>query len=149
MRYLFLSITFVLLLISCERSYNVETKGLNNLLQDFNTSIANQNHLYILIPTFSCLGCVQKALNNLNDLLVEKDKSKVTIIYQKMDINLKSFYKKAFVYHDVNNSIDRLPFSIANLTIIKTNKETIYEIQSVNSENVDQIINRDIIYAIR
>jgi len=149
MRYSNLSITFVLLLFSCDRSYNVETKGLNNLLQDFNTSISNQNHLYILIPTFSCLACVQQALNNLSDLLVEKDKPKVTIIYQKIDINLKPFFKKAFVYPDVNNSIDKLPFSIANLTFIKTYKEKIYEIQFVNVENVDQIINRNIINEIR
>lgn len=66
MKYIILSVALVSLLFSCDNPYNKESEGLNNLLQEFNTGIAVKNHLYVLIPTFSCLGCVQSALINLN-----------------------------------------------------------------------------------
>lgn len=146
MKYFIFSITLVFFLFSCSSPYNVESKGLNNLLQDFNTNIADKNHLYVLVPTFSCLGCVQSALIRLNDLLTEKDKPNVTIIHQKIDIDFKPFKNKAVIYYDINNSIDKLPFNIANLTFIKTNKGKINEIKFLNIENINQIVNPNIIY---
>ena len=149
MKYIILSVALVSLLFSCDNPYNKESEGLNNLLQEFNTGIAVKNHLYVLIPTFSCLGCVQSALINLNGLLVDNDKPNVTIIYQKIDVDLNPFKDKAIVYQDINSSIDKMPFNIVNLTVIKTSKGKINDIQFVNSENINQIINPTIIYEIR
>jgi hypothetical protein len=143
------SISFVFFLFGCADPYKEESRGLNTLLHDFNTCIASKNHLYILIPTFSCLECVQIALIKLEDILVENDKPNVTIIYQKIDIDFNPFENKALVYYDINNSIDKLPFSIANMTIIKTRKGMINEIRFVNVENINQVINRNIINEIR
>ncbi len=136
-------------LISCNSTYDKNAKGLNNLLQNFNTSIPSEDHLYIIIPTFSCLGCVQKALIRLNDLLTETDKPNITIIYQKIDIDLNPFIHKATLFCDSDYSIDRLPFSVANLTFIKTKNGKINEIQSVNIENIDQVVSPGIIFEIR
>lgn len=136
-------------LICCNNTFNEESIGFNNFLQGFNTSIPTEDHLYIIIPTYSCLGCVQRAFISLSDLLIDTDKPNITIIYQRIDIDLAPFINKATLYYDSNYSIEKLPFTVANLSFIKTKNKKIIDIQFTNTENINQVVSPSIVYEIR
>ncbi len=147
-----ISISFLcfIILTGCNSGHNQQTKDFKKILYKFDTDIPKDAHLYVLIPAFSCRGCIKQSLTRLYQLLNELDKPRVTIICSVIwedEVNL--FNPKANIYFDNKNDIDNSHMNIANLTIIITNNFRIHQIFTTNPENINQVINKNMIEHIR
>jgi hypothetical protein len=147
-----ISVSFLcfIILISCSSGHNQQTKDFKKILYKFDTDIPKSVHLYVLIPAFSCRGCIKQSLNRLYLLLNEMDKPRVTIICSatwESEVNI--FNSKANIYFDNKNYLDNTHMNIANLTIIITNNSQIHQIFTTNPENINRVINKNMIEHIR
>ncbi len=144
------AILFCILIIGCTNKSNNASVSFNKFLaSEFELSIPDQNHIYILIPSFSCLTCVQISLEKLNEILKPIDKPNISIIYQNIDYDFDVFTDKALLYYDKNNGIEYLSFAVANVTIIRTSNNKIFDIINTNPENIYKIFNDKLMRSIR
>ncbi|MDP1623859.1 MAG: hypothetical protein Q8M08_16150 [Bacteroidales bacterium] len=133
--------TLLLLLYGCASVNEKETTGFNEVLIKFNTQIPEKEHVYILIPPFSCHGCVQKMISKIDIYLSPQDKPYVTFISGIADIDLKIFSSRAVVYTDTHNYLEQLPFDIANVTVVETKKSMLSKVYSISLEDIENRIN--------
>lgn len=136
-------------MLSCSNSLDINSIEFGDFLNKLGIERSNGTHLYILLPSFSCHGCIQKSLIELDDILLVSDKPKVTIISQLPDIDLKAFHSKAMILFDKYNFMDSLPFTVANMTIIITVNHRIIELKSINLNDIPYLSEEDFITIIR
>ncbi|MBN1340657.1 MAG: hypothetical protein JXA03_15115 [Bacteroidales bacterium] len=139
------SVLIVAIIFSCNPEYDIETVSFNEILKNFKQEIPISAHVFILIPTYSCYGCVQKALTKFDELLTIKDKNRFTVIYQQSDINLNSIKEKITVLFDEQNSLNNLPVRLGNMTLILTKNNNIIDIITVQIDTYEDIINSDLL----
>ena len=148
MKFLY-QVILIIGLLGCSVPNNSNSKGFNDLLDKFGSSIPVERHLYFLIPQVSCRGCVTQALQYVQKYVQIKDTSYLTFISGIPEIDLQNFKTRSKVYVDTNNYLNELPFSVANFTIIETKNSSILNIISLNPNNVDMYINKSIFESCR
>lgn len=135
-----------ILFIACQTDvYKKETLSFNWLLSCFETQIPEQEYIYMLMPSFSCIGCVQHTALHLDSLLVEES-TNLTIIYAKnykdSKYQLEKLSSKALLFCDETDAIEKLNFTVANPTIIKTSNRKIMSIISMDIREIEQTLQK-------
>jgi hypothetical protein len=91
---------FLLLSVNCMEEHERASSSFNSFLNIYGSEIADNYHLYLILPAFSCAGCVQIALQKANSSLSAEHKSYVTIIYQSNLVIPDELGQKAAVFRD-------------------------------------------------
>lgn len=129
---------FLLLSVSCIDEHERASSSFNSFLNIYGSEIADNYHLYLILPAFSCAGCVQIALQKANSSLSDEHKSFVTIIYQNNIVVPDELGHKVTVFRDSTNRLDHIELKIANPMILTTENKKIKEVFYIRSDNVEQ-----------
>jgi hypothetical protein len=130
---------FLLLSVGCMEEHERASSSFNSFLNIYGSEIADNYHLYLILPAFSCAGCVQIALQKANSSLSAEHKSYVTIIYQSNLVIPDELGQKAAVFRDSTNRLDHILLKIANPMILTTENKKINEVFYTRSDNVEQV----------
>ncbi len=133
-----IAILSLLLLARCGH-YSKETDGFSEALKVYGMSIPDKKHCFVVIPAYSCLGCVQKTWLWLEKNISEKPNYHITVI----DCNKENVFTKQIncdVRFDTSSVLDNVCFDLANPTIIKTVDKKITSIISIDSRYIDETL---------
>lgn len=132
----------LLMLVSCGR-YTKESDCFNEVLKVYGISIPDEKHCYVVIPVYSCHGCVQKTWLWLKGNVSEKPNHSITVI----DCNKKNAIAKQInceVHFDTLRALDNVCFDLANPTIVKTIDRKITTIISIDSRYIDEMLEMEL-----
>jgi len=126
-----------LILLGCS-NYTDETKKLNSILLEYDTSITQSHHLYIIQSKFCCDGCIQTIYFQLENKLIKSDDMPITIISSdKKYISTRLLSKVTFINDTIGLTNREFP-PYANLTIFETNNGKIIKyINMGDSKKID------------
>jgi len=138
---------FSFLLLSCNERYVNETKDFNKYLTDnYQEKIPINEHIYLLICTFNCSGCVQKTLLKISGKVKNNKCHSITILTYDLNKIPYSLKSKVNVLFDKNAQYENIGLSVANIALVKTNKRKIVTIQIINFDKIDKIVNSNFSY---
>jgi hypothetical protein len=143
------TLILVLFLCSCLNSADYKTVGFNKMLVNFNSQIPEEYHIYFVIPKFSCHGCLQRTLIEINKYSLPRDRTNITFICGVDTLSLDDFREKSEIMYDNKGLIEQLPFELANLTIIKTKKYRVIDVIPVNLDQIEKLINNELFISLR
>ena len=137
-----LTFMIIFLTISCNSNnkYKIFVNYLNN---NFDIIINNDAFLFILIPEYSCKGCISDILSQLNNINTSKF-NQAYIITSKKSVLKLSLSKNFKILYDSNGILDKLDLDLGNITIININNNKIRKFKNINinnNESLDNIIN--------
>lgn len=132
------AIVSVLLLAGCG-SYSKETDSFNNVLKQYDMEIPNEGHCFVVIPEFSCYGCIQETWLWLEKNVNERPNYDMTVIdFNKDDVFVKKI--NCDVCFDTLGILNNVCFDMANPMIIKTSNKKIRSIISIDSRYIDETL---------
>jgi hypothetical protein len=136
-------IAFITIFLSNCDDYN--RKAMNKEIAKWLTSYdipidSNGTSYYIVIPEFSCSGCVQKTWEFIYDNNIDKQKKLIFLdAYCKgEDPFVKTIACK--IYVDSCNVIENSPIQFANPTIIKTIEGNVQYIVSLQANKIEEML---------
>ena len=130
-------------MFSCNNKYNTETKQLNKLLSNYNKTISQNNHIYILAARFPCPGCIQRIYLNIDKFIKNPDKKNISIIAYDKTYIPKSLLKKVEFIEDSNRVIDNIYYYLGNIIAIETNKSQIVKYEDLKT--TDTLLNYNLL----
>lgn len=136
--------TILLLSNSCNETTSV-TIALKTVLYEFNTTIPVEKHLYLIIPDFSCSGCVNRTWSFLDSNIDEKDNSWLSIIdgyNEGKDPFIKGIGIEVLIDND--HLIEKIPYNFANPTLLLTKNKRIQSIEPIQSNNIESTLKKHI-----
>ncbi|NQT78073.1 MAG: hypothetical protein HQ565_10185 [Bacteroidetes bacterium] len=140
----YFTIAICLILLSCNKDHLIDTIAFNNYIKsEFNFELQVEKHCYILIPEYGCQGCMQDVLDKISKLINVENKSQYTFIASNEEVIPASLKSVVYIYYDRNNSLDKVSYDIANVTVVKSENKKIVYVQNINldqSDNVESII---------
>jgi len=93
---------------------------------EFNSTIPDSLHYYILVPQLTCQSCAASTLSELANNLRPEQNKKITFITTNQQLIPESLYTIP-VLTDKNQTLDNLNLPIANVTLLETlNKKVIF-----------------------
>lgn len=128
----------LLLFVGCGH-FSKETDSFNEALEVYGMTIPGEEHCFVVIPVYSCLGCVQKTWLWLRENVSKEPNSHITVI----DCNKENVFAKQVkcdVHFDTLRVLDKVCFDLANPTIIKTVDKKITSIISIDSRYIDETL---------
>jgi hypothetical protein len=138
---LFLSMNF----LSCNNSFNSATNSFNNYLNShFHENIPNEEHIYLLISTFKCSGCVENSLNIISGKIYNQSGTNITILTYDSTIVPESLKKKVEILVDNNADYEKTGIEMANILLIKTHHSIITRMLIIDLDNSEEIINDEL-----
>lgn len=135
------SLQFLLIIfLSCknESTHNVlnETKLFSDFLaENFNITISNNKHYYILVSSFGCFGCKEKNIRELDSFINKEAKNIFTIISNDNSINYGNLIYKTNFYKDSKHYLEKLKINIVNVTLIEVKDKKVTFIKTFNPED--------------
>lgn len=142
--YNFLYVLLIFLLPSCNNRYVHETIGFQNYLKEkFDENLPVNEHTFLLISQFACLGCIESALLKISEKTNLNSKYKITIITYDTLLIPNSLKYNTKILLDTKSSYENVGLSIANIALLKTSKGKIDKIEMINLDNADKIINEE------
>ncbi len=98
------------MLCGCDLNRQI-TNELNNVLQTFGTSIPEEQHYFVVIPAFSCLGCVQFTWFYVDSIIVTGNLRNISII-DGFGGGKDPFAKQidCDIYYDNSNLLNTIPY---------------------------------------
>ncbi|MCX8105307.1 MAG: hypothetical protein N3D80_05460 [Ignavibacterium album] len=135
------SLQFLLIIfLSCksESTHNVlnETKLFSDFLaENFNITISNNKHYYILVSSFGCFGCKEKNIRELDSFINKEAKNIFTIISNDNSINYGNLIYNTNFYKDSRHSLDKFKVNVANVTLIEVKYKKVTLIKTFNPED--------------
>ncbi len=141
-------ISCIILLASMLLSFNCSDKSkddrntevFSNYLRDeFQLSIPEEKHYYLLIPRLICRGCVQAGITSIAENAKEDDYRKMTFITSNKESFLEPVKPHASILQDKAGKLDFLSINAANITVITTEKGKVTSVFKTTTENSDTI----------
>jgi len=127
-------------MFSCKNDYLVDTEVFSKYLKsEFNMSIQEEGHCYILIPEFGCNGCMIDVLEKIGELINDDNKSLYTFIASNESVIPENLKIQVRIYYDKNRRLDNLSYEIANVTIVKTAKGEVIYTHSINLDESNEV----------
>lgn len=129
-----LALAFIFALFGgCSRAPSTTEVFDHYLNQTFGLSIAVDEHYYLIISSYGCIGCIEVAFEELmHHLPAQADKfTWIVSADQQKYLSRLDQYK---VVIDKNNDIGNAALNIANLTTIRTVKGEVKEIKNLGSK---------------
>ncbi|HZK07058.1 MAG TPA: hypothetical protein VFC92_02555 [Bacteroidales bacterium] len=127
-------LTFITtLLIGCSRTPSATAIFDHYLNKTFGLSIADDEHYYLIIPSYGCIGCIEVVFEELLENLPESS-DKFTWIVSADQKQYQSRLNGYKVLIDNNNDIGSTALNIGNITVIHTFKGKVKEITNLNSK---------------
>jgi hypothetical protein len=111
------------------------------LIKQFNDSIGEAPHYYVLVPKFGCMGCMQRTLIYLQSLIDEGRQDAFTYVVSNEKMGLWSIFEhgKQQVYVDSTGHLDRLNLGIIHVTIVVTQADSVHAIHSISPQKLDSL----------
>jgi hypothetical protein len=129
-----LALAFIFVLFGgCARAPSTTAVFEHYLNETFGLSFANEDHYYLVIPNYGCIGCIEIAFEELIRHLPEPP-GKFTWIVSADQQKYLSRLTGYNVLIDKNNDIGHVALNIANLTTIHTLKGEVKEINNLGSK---------------
>ncbi|MBQ3843407.1 MAG: hypothetical protein II817_00305 [Bacteroidales bacterium] len=139
-------IIFTTLFFGCEQ-YSKETESFRKALQNYDIDIPHDKYCFIVIPVFSCHGCIQKTWLWLEENVSIKNNYNITILDgDKDDVFVKDI--NCELYFDTLQVLNNVCFDLANPTIIKTYNKKIISIISIDSRYIYETLDCELKYLI-
>jgi hypothetical protein len=121
------------LLIGCSRTPSTSAILDHYLNNTFGLSIADDEHYYLIIPSYGCIGCIEVVFEELLENLPESSE-KFTWIVSVDQKQYQSWLNRYKVLIDNYNDIGSTALNIGNITAIHTVKGKVKEITNLNSK---------------
>lgn len=128
----------LLLFVGCGH-FSKETDSFSEALEVYGMTIPDEKHCFVVIPVYSCIGCVQKTWLWLKEKVSEESNSHITVIDCNKE-NVLAKQVKCDVHFDTLRVLDNVCFDLANPTIIKTVDKKITSIISIDSRYIDETL---------
>lgn len=119
-----INIILIICIISCSQKNDNNTIIFDTYLSEtFNRKIPKDFHIFIVIPSFGCKGCVKNNLSVLLNHLKEFNLSAITLVttsandYQKANNKMEVLFDKKMKLSEYN-----LPLGSFNFIITKENR---------------------------
>lgn len=120
---------------SCEEAPDRNTAIFSAyLLKEFNSTIPDSLHYYILIPKMMCKGCSANTLAELDTLINNENKHYFTFISTNDKILSEDPKLVKFYQYDSHGKLDDLDLDIANVTIVKTKEQKVIFIKPIYAD---------------
>jgi hypothetical protein len=117
-------------------SIDTDSKNFDEFLHQFETTIAEEEHYYIILSKYACQSCIQyytEVLSEYNSML---PKNTVTFILSN-DRTYSTLQKNSFHFiRDKNGTIERLSLNITGFAVLKTKNGRI--VQQWNFSSSDE-----------
>ena len=104
----------------------------------FQTQVAKDQHLYIIVPRYACKGCENTSLKKIDELLPKQARN-VSLITDIPKIIPTSLKENVNFLADSTGLLDRVNLPISNVTIVKTQDGNIEEFQSLNPKQLPKM----------
>lgn len=133
----------ILFFVNC-RHYTKETRCFNEALGQYNIVIPDDSHSFIIIPTFSCAGCVKMTWLWLEHNMSGNAYNNISII----DCNINDDFvteTNCDVYFDTLGVMDNLCFDLANPMIIKTDNRRISSITYIDPRFIEETLQQQLL----
>jgi hypothetical protein len=141
---LILTVVVLFALSSCTEKPDKNTMLFSAYLsKEFNTTIPDSLHYYILIPRMVCKGCSVNTLKDLDSLMVVNDQNYFTFISTNESFTNRELANVKFFKFDTHGRLDNLDLDIANITVVKTKSGKVLFIKPINIDEkkpISQII---------
>ena len=133
----------ILFFVNC-RHYTKETRCFLEALGQCNIVIPDDSHIFIIIPTFSCTGCVKMTWLWLEHNMSGNAYNNISII----DCNINDAFvteTNCDVYFDTLGVMDNLCFDLANPMIIKTDNIRISSITYIDPRFIEETLQQQLL----
>ena len=133
----------ILFFVNC-RHYTKETPCFLEALGQYNIVIPDDSHIFIIIPTFSCTGCVKMTWLWLEHNMSGNAYNNISII----DCNINDAFvteTNCDVYFDTLGVMDNLCFDLANPMIIKTDNIRISSITYIDPRFIEETLQQQLL----
>ena len=133
----------ILFFVNC-RHYTKETRCFLEALGQYNIVIPDDSHIFIIIPTFSCTGCVKMTWLWLEHNMSGNAYNNISII----DCNINDAFvteTNCDVYFDTLGVMDNLCFDSANPMIIKTDNIRISSITYIDPRFIEETLQQQLL----
>jgi len=143
MKKLHLILFYILILFSAckENKADYQTRIFQEYLLSINRELPNKPHLYIVTPTLSCKGCVQRLIPSVKNL----NENNITIITTNKQLFTADVINKVDYYYDEEREIDYLDLDLYSITLILTKNERIEKfdyLEADENEKLESYINK-------
>ena len=105
----------------------------------YGMTIPDEKHCFVVIPVYSCSGCVQRTWLWLKENVSKEPNRHITVIDCNKE-NVLAKQVKCDVCFDTLRVLDKVCFDLANPTIIKTVDKKIMSITSIDSRYIDETL---------
>lgn len=138
-----LAFAFIFVLFGgCSRAPSTTAVFDHYLNKTFGLSIAADEHYYLIISSYGCIGCIEVVFEELMRHLPTSSSHKFTWIVSSDQQKYLSRLDQYNVLIDKNNDIGNAALNIANLTTIRTVKGEVKEIKNLGSkEDAERFLN--------
>lgn len=140
----YLLLVLILQVASCSSEYDMESKEFDDyLFQTFQEKIPETRHIYIVVGSFQCKGCVQKTLLKIDERVTGKVQNTCSILSATLEKIPLSLLQKVNLKLDNEFGFEKIGIDIANVTLIRTNHKKIELIKFIPLDEIDDIIDHE------
>jgi hypothetical protein len=112
----------------------------NNYLNDqYQETIPNENHTYLLISGFHCSGCLQKIFTDIYGKVHPEYFDSLTILTYDFSLIPSNIRKQSKILFDKDAVYENIGLSIANVTVIETINGGIKNIRVINLDDIEDL----------
>jgi len=117
----------VFILFSQCTDIDFDSRNFNRFLNQFDTSIAEEEHYYIILSKYTCQSCAHHYLELFLDKNVLLPRSTTTFILSNNKTYSALEDDTFAILHDRERSIEQLSFNITEFALLKTSKKRIIQ----------------------
>lgn len=132
-------LTFIFLIsISCSTSLTYETETFKNYLYNtHNIALSEDKELFVILSNFSCLGCIEKTVEQMNQICQNNTITKLSIITSHKDYLTQCLLENTTILYDSLALFDQMDIGIANATFIEADKRKLNFVKSIELPNIE------------
>ena len=137
---LFVALNFT----SCDTKFANETNYFQKYMNDiFHEKLSENDHIYLLIATFRCSGCVENALTKIYIKAKKGSGENITILTSNLSLIPDNLRKKVKVLIDKDAGYENIGIPMANMAMIKSSNGKIVKIMMINLDDTDKIVKEE------
>lgn len=109
------------------------------LAEKWQRSIPQNMHVYVLIPRFGCIGCMEQTLAEMAEMDEIADTSRFSFIASNMQVVPPELAEKVRLYEDSTGDLDKINIRMGNVTLVETQQGKVQAIKSISAEEVGEV----------
>jgi uncharacterized protein YjfI (DUF2170 family) len=136
------SLFFSLFVISCSSALQNQTTEFNSYLsRQFNSTIPESDHVYILQSKFGCQECIRQVYQMIEEMISDASVQRQTISILTYDTSFltETLINECRIHFDKNAEYEYLGLETANITLIKTSKRMIIDTWIIPKDEIESV----------